>query len=85
MDEQKPFLLKIIFDDLPNKQKDQIDLLLTSVFITLFLLNTYLSFIVLSKVYDTIVNSYELANNYLNRGGFAPLRQNEYLIDQERN
>jgi len=84
MDEQKPFLLKIIFDDLPNKQKEQIDLLLTNVFITLFLLNTYLSFIVLSKVYDIIVNSYELANNYLNRVGFTPLRQNEYL-DQERN
>lgn len=31
MDEQKPFLLKIIFDDLPNKQKEQIDLLLTNV------------------------------------------------------
>jgi hypothetical protein len=85
MDEQKPFLLKIIFDDLPNQQKEQINLLLTSVFITLFLLNTYLSFIVLSKIYDTIVNSYELVNNYLNRWGFAPLRQNEYLIDQERN
>jgi hypothetical protein len=63
MDEQNPFLLKIIFDDLPNKQKDQIYLLLTSVFITLFLLNTYLSFILLSKVYD----SYKLVNNYLNR------------------
>ena len=71
MDEQKPFLLKITFDDLPNQQKDKIDLLLTSTFITLLLLNTYLSFIVLSKVYNTIKFSYEfscdLVNNYLNR------------------
>jgi len=66
MDEQKPFLLKIIFDDLPNKQKEQIDLLLTSVFITMFLLNTYLSFIVLSKVYDTIKSSYEFSYELIN-------------------
>lgn len=71
MDEQKPFLLKITFDDLPNQQKEQVNLLLTSTFITLFLLNTYLSFIVLSKIYDTIKFSYEfscdLVNNYFNR------------------
>jgi len=71
MDEQKPFLLKITFDDLPTKQKEQVNLLLTSIFITLFLLNIFLSFIVLSKVYDTIKFSYEfsynLVNNYSNR------------------
>jgi len=71
MDEQKPFLLKITFDNLPNNQKEQVNLLLTSIFITLFLLNIFLSFIVLSKVYDTIKFSYEfsynLVNNYSNR------------------
>lgn len=76
MDEQKPFLLKIIFDDLPDKQKEQIDLLLTTTFITLFLLNTYLSFIVFSKIYDTIINSYELVNNYLNRNRNYDLIEN---------
>lgn len=67
MNGQEPIILKIVLDDMPLKQKEQINLLLTSIFLTLFLLNIYLSFIIVSKVYSIIKFIYELVNNYLIR------------------
>lgn len=67
MNGQEPIILKIVLDDMPVKQKEQINLLLTSIFLTLFLLNIYLSFIIVSKVYSIIKFIYELVNNYLIR------------------
>ena len=73
MDE--PLILKVVFDELPDKQKEKIDLLLSTVFISLFLLNTFLSLIVFSKVYDTIINSYDLVKNYFNRNNYDLINQ----------
>jgi len=70
-----PLILKIVFDELPDKQKEKIDLLLSTIFISLFLLNTFLSFILFSKVYDTIINSYDLVKNYFSRNNYDLINQ----------
>lgn len=63
MSEPKPFLLKIILEDISDEQKNQINLLFNSITVTLFLVSINLSYIIMYKICNLISTSYNLLVN----------------------
>lgn len=63
MSEPKPFLLKIILEDISDEQKNQINLLFNSITVTLFLVSINLSYIIMYKICNLISTSYNLLIN----------------------
>lgn len=61
MDEQKPFLLKITFDDLPNEIKQRLNFLIFTLLTTLFILNV----LIITSIVLKLHNVYNLFKNWL--------------------